>query len=72
MPSQSEWRSPESAQAYADYDWGDWAQEFVRRSPDYARDYHAVRAMIAAGEGDAQQDMEVLAQRWGMIFPMQS
>jgi hypothetical protein len=73
MRSQSDWRSPAGAQDYADYadyDWGDWAQEFVRRSPQYAREYQAVQATIAAGEGGEQQEMEVLAQQWGMIFPV--
>jgi hypothetical protein len=70
MPSQSDWRSPAGAQDYADYDWGDWAQEFVRRSPQYAREYQAVQATIAARDADEKQEMEVLAQRWGMIFPV--
>ncbi|MEK6638786.1 MAG: DUF6499 domain-containing protein [Pseudomonadota bacterium] len=70
MRSQSDWRSPAGAQDYADYDWGDWAQEFVRRSPQYAREYQAVQATIAAGEGHERQEMEVLARRWGMIFPV--
>jgi hypothetical protein len=70
MCNQFDWRSPPCAQDYAAYDWGDWAQEFVRRSPDYTREYQAVRATIASGDVDEQQEMEVLAQLWGMVFPM--
>jgi hypothetical protein len=70
MRSRPDWRSPTYEQDFAQFDYGDWAQEFVRRSPDYRRDYEAVRTIVASGEGGEQQEMEVLAQRWGMIFPV--
>ncbi|WP_407047217.1 transcriptional regulator domain-containing protein [Sphingopyxis terrae] len=42
-----------------------YAQEFLRRSPDYRRDYESVMADPDAGP--ALQ--EVMARRWGLCFP---
>jgi hypothetical protein len=70
MRNQSDWRSQATQQEFAGFDFADCAQEFVRRSPDYRRDYDLVKAHIAAGGLDEGHEMEVLARRWGMIFPL--
>lgn len=49
-------------------DFPGYAQEFLRRSPDYRRDYQSVMADPDAGP--ALQ--EVMARRWGLCFPGRS
>ena len=70
MRNQSDWRSPATQNEFAGFDYADCAQEFVRRSPDYRRDYELTRQCVAAGGLDERHEWEVLARRWGMIFPM--
>ncbi len=70
MRNQSDWRSQATQQEFAGFDYADCAQEFVRRSPDYRRDYEQVKTRIAAGGLDEKHELEVLARRWGMIFPL--
>ena len=70
MQNESDWRSPAAQQQFAEFDYADCAQEFVRRSPDYRRDYEQVEARIAAGGLNKKNEWEVLARRWGMIFPL--
>jgi hypothetical protein len=70
MHNQSDWRFPTAQQEFAGLDYADCAQEFVRRSPDYRQDYELTKARIAAGSLDERHELEVLARRWGMIFPV--
>ena len=70
MRNQSDWRSPAAQKEFAGFDYADCAQEFVRRSPDYRRDYELTRTRIAECNLDGRHEWEVLARRWGMIFPM--
>lgn len=49
-------------------DFPGYAQEFLRRSPDYRRDYQSVMS-------DRQADpasQEGMARRWGLCFPGRS
>jgi hypothetical protein len=49
-------------------DFPGYAQEFLRRSPDYIRDYEG-------GMSDRYADpasREVMARRWGLCFPGRS
>ncbi|WP_419722551.1 MULTISPECIES: transcriptional regulator domain-containing protein [Sphingopyxis] len=46
-------------------DFPGYAQEFLRRSPDYRRDYESV--MTDPDAGPALQ--EVMARRWALCFP---
>jgi hypothetical protein len=51
-----------AANQRTDLDFAGFAQEFLRRNPDYAQDYRAV--------GSASLDeQEVMARRWGLCFP---
>jgi Family of unknown function (DUF6499) len=70
MHNQSDWRSPAAQQKLAGFDYADCAQEFVRRSPDYRQDYKLTKARIIASGLDERHELEVLARRWGMIFPL--
>ena len=49
-------------------DFPGYAQEFLRRSPDYRRDYDSV--MPDRHADPAAQ--EVMARRWGLCFPGRS
>lgn len=70
MRATSHWRSPVIGEAYAGHDLADFAQEFLRRDPDYRQDYALTKTRIAAGNLDEQIEMEGLARRWGMGFPL--
>lgn len=66
----TDWRSSDAVKHYAEYDYADFAQEFLRRNKDYRREYNEAQTRITDGEVDAQEEMEVLARRWGMMFPL--
>lgn len=72
MPTASDWRSPQAAAEVNGLDYPGFAQEFLRRNPDYRRDHASMVRRIAAGtvrEADAQAE---LARRWGLVFPCRS
>jgi hypothetical protein len=68
MPPVPDWRSA-AAYAYLDgLNPAELAWEFLRRNPDYQRDYR-----IAAGETAGQAEFpESLILRWGLPFPDRS
>lgn len=49
-------------------DFPGFAQEFLRRNPEYRRDYESVMS-DAEGNPTAQEGM---ARRWGLCFPGRS
>ncbi len=51
----------------APLDFPGFAQEFLRRDPDYVRDYDCVMTGGRRGDVAAQ---EAMARRWGLCFPM--
>jgi hypothetical protein len=69
MGTGTSWRSEASAELYADHDHADLAQEFLRRNPDYQRDYAETHARIAKQPTMAHAEKEGLAGRWGLRFP---
>ena len=72
MRATSPWRSPTASETYGGHDLADFAQEFLRRDPDYRGDYSLTKARISAEHLDEQGEMEVLARRWGMGFPLRA
>jgi Family of unknown function (DUF6499) len=70
MGKVSDWRSPSIAQAFVGHDNADFAQEFLRRNPDYRRDFDEACAQMKARGSDPDKEMEGLARRWGMTFPV--
>jgi len=68
MPPVSDWRS---ATAYAflnDLNPAEFAWEFLRRNPEYQRDYR-----VAAADGaDEAEFLEALLLKWGLRFPDRS
>ena len=59
-------RDKESVSARLDFP--GFAQEFLRRNPEYRRDYESV---MSDPEGDPTA-REVMARRWGLCFPGRS
>ncbi|MBF9151693.1 hypothetical protein I2488_11825 [Novosphingobium sp. 1Y9A] len=59
------------ARQYANHDFADFAQEFLRRNPDYRADYAATLARMAARPSAALEEQEGLSRRWGLSFPQQ-
>lgn len=56
-------RREAAAEKRPDLDFAGFAQEFLRRNPDYVRNYRAL--------GSAPpDDQEVMARRWGLCFPV--
>ncbi|MDB5575374.1 MAG: hypothetical protein JWR80_550 [Bradyrhizobium sp.] len=70
MTTVRDWRSPRVAEDFAHLDYADFAQEFLRRNPEYCREYHELMARIAAGGVDAEAELAVLARRWGLSCPL--
>lgn len=69
MRSLGNWRSPAIAAEFAGHDNADFAQEFLRRNPEYRREYDETLLGIAGDKQDRIDRMEGLARRWGMTFP---
>jgi len=67
MGNRPDWRSPDVARHYAKYDYADFAQAFLRRNPDYVDDYEKTQSI--KGDPKRQAATELLAGRWGLIFP---
>ena len=61
MTTVRDWRSPQRSDDYADLDYPGFAQEFLRRNPDYRRDYELTAAHAATGDLDHEQAMAELA-----------
>ena len=72
MRATSVWRSPTAGETYGGHDLADFAQEFLRRDPDYRGDYQLTMTRIATEHLDEHREMEVLARRWGMGFPLRA
>lgn len=64
-----DWRSPYFSTIFERYDRADFAQEFLRRSPVYRRDY--VTALSASREA-GKSLFDRLAARWGLVFRRRS
>ena len=68
MPPASNWRSSAGYAYITELDSAELAWEFLRRNPDYQREYRAtVRAMRRGGN-----PAEALARRWGLRFRRRS
>lgn len=61
MERPPDWRSESYAKAFESHDRADFAQEFLRRNPDYRDDYaEAIDAGPIA--------LKRLARHWGAVF----
>ena len=72
MDDKPDWRSGDFVAYYANHDFPDFAQEFLRRNPCYRAEFKASQANPKMKGINYRRNMEVLARRWGMIFPFRS
>lgn len=72
MHSVNDWRSPSSADDFAHLDLAGFAQEFLRRNPDYCREYHALARARPPADLAQDADMIAMARRWGLSFPVRA
>lgn len=63
----SNWRNPEAYDYLDGLAAPDLAWEFLRRNPDYRRDY----AALTVGDDDPEAAAAFRA-RWGLLFPCRS
>lgn len=66
----SNWRSPTAADEYANHDFADFAQEFLRRNPDYQADYKGISETTSSTDEPGQR--EAISNKWGLLFRLQS
>ena len=71
MSKGSAWRSPSTAEDFADHQYPDFAQEFLRRNLDYRRDYRRITRQITVGRMTAAGASEA-ASKWGLVFRFRS
>lgn len=70
MVQSSDWRSPSSLEDYANHDFADFAQEFLRRNPDYRSDYAAGKLPPEAPQDPSSHD--AVADKWGLVRRVRS
>ena len=70
MSGEASWRSANYAERFKIHDHADFAQELLRRNPDYIRDFGHTEQQAAADPVMAQERWECLARRWGLSFPL--
>ena len=70
MPDGAGWRSPEATDYLEDAQGPGFAWEFLRRDPDYRREYHRMSLHMAGGSSPELEAALALAQRWGLKFPV--
>ncbi len=72
MTDQSSWRSPSTAEHYEVHDFGDFAQEFLRRNSDYQSEWAHAEMRATENIDCADKAKEGLAGRWGLCFPLRA
>ncbi len=72
MSGEKSWRSADYAEQFEAHDYADFAQEFLRRNPDYTSDFERTEERVAEDPLHAQEEREGLARRWGLSFPLRS
>lgn len=71
MGQPSNWRSPGYADDYAEHDFADFAQEFLRRNPEYISD-HAQTVEKGDPARDGPEQSAAIADKWGLLFRLRS
>ncbi|WP_221220909.1 transcriptional regulator domain-containing protein [Phenylobacterium haematophilum] len=67
MSKRGSWRLSASAETFAEHDFPDFAQEFLRRNPDYRQDHSLITRRNRRGSltGDA---LARTLEKWGLVF----
>ncbi len=63
----SAWRSASIAEDFADHEYPDFAQEFLRRNLDYRRDYQRISRLVAKGRMTTSSISDAVS-KWGLVF----
>ena len=63
-----DWRSPDTIERLKRLERSGFAVEFLRRNPEYRRDYVQTERRIARHVVDEVVAMAALARRWGLRF----
>lgn len=71
MPRGTPWRSPTTAETFTDYEFPDFAQEFLRRNPDYQRHYRRIVRRLSDGTLTPAGASEAV-RPWGLVFRLRS
>lgn len=66
----SDWRSDGTASEFQKHDSADLAQEFLCRNDLYERDLARMATFSENSPAKQTQEMEGLARRWGLSFPL--
>jgi Proteobacterial transcriptional regulator-like domain len=67
MPTEY-WRSPETIDRLNRLERPGFAVEFLRRNPDYRRDFARTQRHLALPTVDAEAVRAAFARRWGLRF----
>jgi hypothetical protein len=67
----SAWRSSSTAQDYVEHEYPDFAQEFLRRNPNYRRDYRRITRRLADGRLTSVAASDAM-RKWGLVFRLRS
>lgn len=70
MPKGAAWPPDATAETFAEHDYPDFAQEFLRRNPDYRRDYRRIMRRMADGAMTPRGASEAVS-KWGLVFRLQ-
>jgi len=63
-------RSSDRIKHYSRHDFPDFAQEFLRRNPEYRKQFQSLSPSAEAGSSSIASDR--VARAWGLHFPVQS
>lgn len=70
MPKTAAWPPAATADTLAQHDYPAFAQEFLRRNPEYRKDYRHIARRIADGRMTQLGASEAVA-KWGLVFRRQ-
>ncbi len=70
MPDHGGWRSDEASDYLKQVERSGFAWEFLRRNPDYRRDFETMNRLLQHGTRDDLETVLALVRRWGLGFPL--
>jgi len=70
MPPGPDWLDPKTNADLAALDPPGFAQEFLRRNPEYRRQYRLAMSQVAQDTLDQTAATAAIARSWGLCFPV--
>ena len=64
------WRSADDTKYLKQVERSGFAWEFLRRNPDYRRDFEVMNRLLQTGNCDDVETVLALVRRWGLGFPL--